>query len=77
MAEELTHDLVPKHEKLTDSEAKKLLEHYHVSNLELPKISKKDQGIAHLDAKSGDIIKITRASATAGESVYYRVVVNA
>ena len=77
MAEELTHELVPNHEKLTESEAKALLERYHVSHLELPKISKKDPGIAHLDAKTGDIIRITRSSYTAGDAVYYRVVVNA
>ena len=77
MAEELIHDLVPRHEKLSDSEAASLLERYHVSHLELPKISKKDPGIAHLDAKSGDIIRVIRASDTAGESIYYRVVVNA
>ena len=77
MAEELTHELVPKHEKLSESEAKELLERYHVSNLELPKISRKDPGIAHLEVKSGDIVRITRVSDTAGEAVYYRVVVNA
>jgi DNA-directed RNA polymerase subunit H len=77
MAEELTHELVPTHEKLSDTEAKALLERYHVSHLELPKISRKDPGIAHLEPKSGEIIKITRASTTAGEAIYYRVVVNA
>ena len=77
MAEELTHDLVPTHEKLTESEAAQLLERYSISNLELPKISKKDPGIAHLDVKMGDIVKITRSSTTAGTAIYYRVIVNA
>jgi DNA-directed RNA polymerase subunit H len=77
MAEELTHDLMPRHEKLTEAEAQQILDRYHVSPLELPKISKKDPGITHLDVKTGDIIKITRASDTAGSAIYYRVVINA
>jgi len=77
MADELSHDLVPKHEKITDSEKNALLERYHVSLLEIPKIAKSDMGIKHLDVKVGDVIKITRKSSTAGASEYYRVVVNA
>lgn len=77
MVDELIHDLVPKHEKITDSEKNELLAKYHVTPLELPKIAKTDAGIRHLEAKPGDIIKVTRKSRTAGESTYYRVVVNA
>ena len=77
MADELVHELVPKHEKLEDDEKQQLLERYSVSLLELPKIGKKDAGIKHLDVKVGDVIKITRKSRTAGNAVYYRVVVNA
>lgn len=77
MADELTHELVPKHEKISDEEKVSLLEQYHVSLLELPKISKKDPGIRHLEVKTGDVIRITRKSRTAGDAIFYRVVVNA
>jgi DNA-directed RNA polymerase subunit H len=35
----------------------------------------KDKGLEGLDARPGDIIRITRKSQTSGESVYYRYVV--
>ena len=75
--EEMLHELVPTHEKITDQEKQDLLDRYHVSLLEMPKIRVDDSAIAHLDAKRGDIIKITRPSFTAGHAHYYRVVVNA
>lgn len=77
MADELSHELVPRHEKISDEEKAEVLERYHVSLLELPKISKKDPGIRHLEVKTGDVIRITRNSRTAGDTVFYRVVVNA
>jgi len=70
------HVLVPEHTKLSDKEKKELLERYHISLKELPKIKKKDPAIAHLSIKEGDVIKITRKSNTAGESIFYRGVIN-
>ncbi|MBI4439359.1 DNA-directed RNA polymerase subunit H [Candidatus Woesearchaeota archaeon] len=70
------HVLVPKHTKLSDKEKKEFLEKYAVSIEDLPKISVKDPAIGHLDSKPGDIIKIVRKSPTAGESAFYRVVIN-
>ena len=70
------HFLIPKHEKLNEKEKKKLLEQYNISLKELPKIPKSDAGIASLNAKPGDIIKIIRKSPTTSESLFYRVVVN-
>ena len=69
------HVLVPKHAILADKEKELVLNKYNVSLLELPKIRKKDAAIVHLNAKTGDIIKVTRKSATAGESFFYRAVV--
>ena len=68
------HTLTPKHLKISEKEKAQLLEKYHVTSKELPKILKTDSAIKELDAKPSDIIKIVRKSSTAGESVFYRVV---
>ena len=70
------HELVPKHEKLSEKEATALMEKYHATLRELPKIGSNDPGIQGLGVKQGDIIKITRKSYTAGETVFYRGVVD-
>ena len=44
-------------------------------NYQIPLILVNDPGIMRLGVKPGDMIKITRKSATAGESFYYRYVV--
>lgn len=71
-----SHNLVPKHVKLSDNEVKKLLEKYNITVKELPKILKEDPAIGELNTKPGEVIKIIRKSRTAGEATYYRVVVN-
>ena len=68
------HNLTPKHVKVSEKEKSSLLEKYNVTPKELPKILKTDAAIRELDAKPGDVIKITRISPTAGESIFYRVV---
>jgi len=70
------HILIPKHTKLNEKEKKELFEKYNISLKELPKILKDDPTIESLNIKPGDIIKIVRKSATAGECVFYRGVVN-
>jgi len=70
------HLLIPKHSKLNDKQKEKLLEQYDVSQKELPKILKSDSAIQALNVKPGDVIRITRDSMTAGESIFYRVVVD-
>jgi len=75
--EELVHVLVPKHEKASEKEKNELLEKYNVSLKQLPRISKKDPAIAHLDVEPGDVIRITRKSPTSGISIFYRVVSDA
>jgi len=69
------HILVPKHVKLSEKDKKELLEKFHVSVRDLPKINKKDPALENLDIKKGDILKILRKSPSAGETVFYRVVV--
>jgi DNA-directed RNA polymerase subunit H len=68
------HILTPKHVKLSEREKVHLLEKYHVTSKEMPKILKTDAAIRELDSKPGDVIKIVRKSQTAGESMFYRVV---
>ena len=70
------HVLIPKHIKLSESEKKQLLEKYHISLKEIPKISKDDPAIAILNVKTGDVIKIIRQSYSAGESIFYRGVIS-
>jgi DNA-directed RNA polymerase subunit H len=70
------HELVPKHEKLSDKEAAALMERYHATLRELPKIGSNDPAIRGLGVKQGDIIRIMRKSVTAGETVFYRGVVD-
>ena len=69
------HELVPKHVKLSEKEPKALFERYALSMQNLPRIFRKDPAVINLDLKEGDIVKISRASATAGETVFYRRVV--
>ncbi len=67
------HILQPKHSKLKEDEATKLLQKYNISKSQLPKISLDDPAIPE-GCKVGDVIKIERKD---GEEnfVYYRVVV--
>jgi len=69
------HILVPKHEIMTIEKAEQVLEKNHCKATELPLIFANDPAIVGLGVKPGDMIKITRKSATAGESFYYRYVI--
>ena len=69
------HIDVPKHEVMTRTEAEGVLEKYHCKATDLPLIFVTDPAIISIGVKPGDMINITRKSATAGESFYYRYVV--
>ena len=69
------HIDVPKHEVMTIKEAEGVLEKYHCKATDLPLIFVTDPAIIGIGVKPGDMIKVTRKSATAGESFYYRYVV--
>ncbi|MCW3985875.1 MAG: DNA-directed RNA polymerase subunit H [Candidatus Bathyarchaeota archaeon] len=69
------HELVPKHEILPPDEREKLLAQYHVQPYQLPIIKTSDPAVITIGAKTGDIVKIFRDSATAGKYVSYRYVV--
>jgi len=70
----LKHELVPRHEILSAAEKKELLEKMSISERQLPKILDSDPVIKKIEAKPGDVIKITRKSQTSGETVYFRLV---
>ena len=69
------HELVPKHILLSKDEREAILNRYRIKPYQLPRIKKSDPAVVALKAKSGDVIKIIRKGVTAGESVYYRYVV--
>ena len=56
-------------------EAQKVLDEFNCKPTELPLIFVTDPAILGLGVKPGDMIKVTRKSGTAGESIYYRYVV--
>ncbi|MDD4353706.1 MAG: DNA-directed RNA polymerase subunit RpoH/Rpb5 C-terminal domain-containing protein [Candidatus Nanoarchaeia archaeon] len=73
----LTHIYNPKFELLSADEIPKLFEDLKISSgLELPKINVNDPVSKLFKAKANDVFKITRKSYTAGESIFYRVVID-
>ena len=71
----LNHVLVPKHEIVPEAEHKQLMESmYIISKSKFPEIKFHVDPIARcIGVVPGDIVKITRASASSGESIVYRV----
>jgi DNA-directed RNA polymerase subunit H (RpoH/RPB5) len=69
------HELVPKHIILNEQEKEEVLKSYGISLRQLPRILVSDPVIKLLNGKLGDVVKIIRKSPTAGETVYYRVVI--
>jgi len=69
------HVLVPKHEKCSETEKKAILKKYNLTIADLPKISINDAAIVDMNLEPGDMVKIVRDSATAGKSIFYRIVI--
>lgn len=71
----LRHVLVPKHEIVPEEKHKELMESMYItSKSKFPEIKFHIDPIARcIGAVPGDIIKITRPSASAGEAIIYRV----
>ena len=67
------HILQPKHTKLSEKEAEKLISDLNVSRAQLPKILSSDPALPE-GCNIGDIIKVERKEED-GVVVYYRVVV--
>ena len=70
----LQHSNVPKHEILSDSEIEEIFAEVEYEIKQLPKIKSDDPVVKAIDAKAGDILKITRESQTAGTFITYRLV---
>jgi len=68
------HILQPKHIKLKQEEASKLLKKYNISKEQLPRIKHSDPALEGLNVNKSDIIQILRRSAE-GDGEYFRVVV--
>ncbi|MDI6645255.1 MAG: DNA-directed RNA polymerase subunit H [Methanobacteriaceae archaeon] len=71
----LKHEMVPDHVILSKSKVNKLLKDKNIHAEQLPKIKIDDPVVKEIGAKSGDVLEITRKSATAGKFVTYRLVV--
>jgi len=69
------HALVPKHEIVSAEEREKVLTEYRVQPYQLPRLNASDPAAKAIDAKPGDIVRITRSSQTAGKYTTYRYVV--
>jgi DNA-directed RNA polymerase subunit H (RpoH/RPB5) len=69
------HALVPFHEILSEKEKNQLLTQFKLRPYQMPQIKSGDPAVKVIGAKPGDVLKITRKSATAGEHVTYRYVV--
>ncbi len=71
------HNLVPKHNKLSEAQKEEILKKFNVTIKELPQINVNDPAIQDLNVKQGDVVRIERDSLTAGKSFYYRAVTEA
>lgn len=70
------HFLVPKHTKLSEKDAKKVLDSYNIVRDALPKIHVKDPALSGMKVAAGDIVKVERKSPTSGHIDFYRCVID-
>ncbi|MCD4703284.1 MAG: DNA-directed RNA polymerase subunit H [Methanosarcinaceae archaeon] len=71
----LDNELIPNHEILGEDEMRSVLKQYNIGKEQLPKLKVSDPIAKEIGAIVGDVVKITRNSYTAGESLYYRYVI--
>jgi DNA-directed RNA polymerase subunit H len=71
------HKLVPKHEILSHEDKTSVLAQYSATEEEFPFLFNTDPVVKEINAKPGDMVRIIRPSDTAGQTVYYRYVVEA
>ena len=68
------HMLVPKHEIMSEKDISVEFSDVDYDFKNLPKIKSKDPVVKEIGAESGDVLRITRESQTAGTFVTYRIV---
>jgi DNA-directed RNA polymerase subunit H (RpoH/RPB5) len=69
----LHHELVPKHERLSEEEAKEVMDMYLIKHrAQMPLISRNDAIARRLGLRQGDIVRIIRNNETSGMYFYYR-----
>ncbi|TGC11345.1 DNA-directed RNA polymerase subunit H [Methanolobus halotolerans] len=71
----LDHELIPKHEIMSEEELKAVLKIYNIGKEQLPKVKVEDPVVQEIGAQVGEVVRITRKSQTAGEAFYYRLVI--
>ncbi len=71
----LEHVMVPAHKVMSEKEVSELLLRYNITTEQLPKIFHDDPAVREIGANADDVIRIIRASHTAGRAEAYRLVV--
>ncbi len=69
------HELVSKHEIISEKESEELLKKLRVQPYQLPQILSADPVAKAIGAKPGDILRVIRKSPTAGKHIAYRYVI--
>lgn len=71
----LEHAMVPDHKIMSEDEVSELLARYNITTEQLPKIYHDDPAVKEIGANADDVIRIIRASHTAGRAEAFRLVV--